>query len=108
MSSGWSGRSSSIALKCNVSVLEGVSPVLLNEICCRRAYCLVIFGRNANAVVLHFDGIEAIVLEAHISMAVSSAISATKLCSDVPIDVAPASRLFSTSSFTTEQRSTMT
>lgn len=29
-------------------------------------YCLVVFGGNADSIVLHLDGIQAIVFEAHL------------------------------------------
>jgi len=71
---------------------------------------LVIVRGNALAIILYFYGVESLVLESYVCIdCVSRAYTLPWLgyCG-VPMLVAPASRLFSTSSFTTEHKSTMT
>lgn len=82
---------------------------------------LVVVPGDARAIVLDLDGIQALVLETDLCKTPRRSVKKKKQkkkeaenklrireMSDIPILVAPASRLFSTSSFTTEQRSTMT
>ena len=63
------------------------------------------------AVILNFNQVQTVVFETHIYVGQKHRLAMFSPLVDqlyMPIEVAPASRLFSTSSLTTEQRSTMT
>jgi len=68
----------------------------------------IVVRGNAIAIVLYFDGVESLILEAYICDRKSLEVCELKLLGHKPMLVADASRLFSTSSFTTEHKSTMT
>lgn len=70
-------------------------------------YRVVVFWRDASTVVLDFNSVESIVLEANLYADCQPSCSAMRRAS-IPMDVAPASMLFSTSSLHTDWRSTMT
>ena len=73
-------------------------------------YRLVVGRGDAGAIVLDFYGINSLIFESYICWGerfVSCALHTTQ-GDAIPRVVVPASTLFSTSSLTTEQRSTMT
>ena len=99
-----------IALKCNASELVHfcLSPSLFglsNQYMLTKR--LVIIGGYPHPIVLDLNSIESMILEPDIFRGLAFDIHKTPQCY-IPIDVAPASRLFSTNSLTTEQMSTMT
>jgi hypothetical protein len=72
---------------------------------------LVVVRRNAGAIVLNLDRVEALVFEAYLfAGGLVSTLVPRWRCTvgSLPMVVAPASTLFSMSSFATEHRSTMT
>lgn len=77
---------------------------------------LVVLRRDTSSIVLHLDQVQSIILESHLSIRsqcdkfqdIGGLSSMSMLGIGSPIVVAPASRLFSTSSLATEHRSTMT
>lgn len=71
-------------------------------------YRVVVGGCDAAAVVLYLDGVEPVVLEADLCIASQPSCASSRGRKCVPIEVAPASMLFSTSSLQTDCRSTMT
>lgn len=74
-----------------------------------KSQSLVVMRRNAVAIVLDFDSLKALVLEANIyGDDCQNALGSRCWATNLPMIVAPASRLFSTNSLTTEHRSTMT
>ena len=60
---------------------------------------IVVLGRNATTVVYDLKRLEPVVLEAHLSISRQAPFVSIR-ARDVPMLVAPASKLFSTSSFT--------
>jgi len=73
-------------------------------------YRVIVGWYDTAAVVLYLDGVKTIVLEANLCIICQlSCLHQSSLCeADVPIEVAPASMLFSTSSLQTDCRSTIT
>ena len=67
-----------------------------------------VLWRDSTATVLNLDDIEAIIFKSDIWNNQNLVKASYFRLGDLPIDFAPASKLFSTSSFTTEQRSKMT
>lgn len=81
-----------------------------------RTDIFVVVGRNSASIILYLDQVETVVLETNLcdrgkdprQLSLHRETERFKRFHIVPTDVAPASRLFSTSSLTTEQRSTIT
>lgn len=70
--------------------------------------CLIVLRRDTGPIVLYFDRVQPVILEPYLCLPRSAGSDQGVFSQALPIDVAPASKLFSTSSFTTEHRSTMT